>query len=48
MELGSFKLLHPHEELHISGTAAYDDSTAVVVCKERPDLDLDYYYAVKP
>ncbi|KAJ0103768.1 uncharacterized protein J7T55_001224 [Diaporthe amygdali] len=50
MEPGSvygMKPLKPEEAASISGTAAYDDSTAAVVCKERLDLGLDYYYAVK-
>ncbi|KAI3339063.1 hypothetical protein F4824DRAFT_508979 [Ustulina deusta] len=41
------RLLYPEEASFIRGTAAYDDSTAVVACQERLDLGLDYYYDVK-
>lgn len=50
METGSIdgmKPLSPEEAAYISGTVAYDDSTAAIVCKERLDLGVDYYYAVK-
>jgi hypothetical protein len=50
MEPGSIdgtKPLSPEEAAYISGTAAYDDSTVAMVCRERLDLGIDYYYAVK-
>lgn len=45
--IDGMKPLSPEEAAYISGTAAYDDSTAAMVCKERLDLGIDYYYAVK-
>lgn len=41
------RLLSPEEASFIRRTAAYDDLTAAVACRERLDLGLDYYYAVK-
>ncbi|KAI1291681.1 hypothetical protein F5Y03DRAFT_403153 [Xylaria venustula] len=41
------KLLHPNEASFIRGTAAYDNSTAIVSCQKKLDLRLNYYYNVK-
>ncbi|KAI0410594.1 hypothetical protein F5X98DRAFT_381624 [Xylaria grammica] len=42
--VGDVRLLHPEEASFILGTAAYDESTAAVICQERLDLRPDYYY----
>lgn len=41
------KPLSPEETAYITGTAAYDNPTAAIVCRQRLDLGIDYYYAVK-
>lgn len=50
MEPGSIdgiKPLSPKEAVYISGTTAYNDSTIVMVYRERLDLGINYYYIVK-
>ena len=50
MKLGSIdgiKPLSPKEAAYISGTAAYNNLTAVMVYRERLDLGINYYYIVK-